>query len=107
MQEVAEQCVLWCHNARAAITTHVCSVHQCRGPCAVGCECINPSQALWSTAVSSWLRFGINARLFGIKAAPATQPGLGAGTPGVVLCTGSAVVTFPYFPNRLPALDPC
>lgn len=45
-------CVLWCHDAQATITTPVCSVHQCRDPCAVGCVCINPSQAFWSTAVS-------------------------------------------------------
>ncbi|KAI1236469.1 hypothetical protein IHE44_0014717 [Lamprotornis superbus] len=70
-----------------------CSVPQCRGPCAVGCVCINPSQAFWSTAVCSELGFGINARLFGIKAASATQPGLGADTPGVVLCIGSAVAS--------------
>lgn len=55
---------------------------------------------------SSELGFGVNAQLFGIRAALAARPGLGAGgtdTPGVVLCVGSAVVTFPYFPNRLPA----
>lgn len=71
---------------------------------------IHPSQAFWSTAVCSELGFGINAQLFGIKAAPAARPGLsaaGTDTPGVVLCIGSAVITFPYFPNCLPALDPC
>lgn len=56
---------------------------------------------------SSELGFGINVQLFGIKAAPAAGPGLGAATPEVVLCIGSVVVTFPYFPNRLPALNPC
>lgn len=56
---------------------------------------------------SSGLGLGINARLFGVRAAPAAGPGLGAATPGVVLCIGSAVVAFPYFPNRLPARNPC
>lgn len=53
---------------------------------------------------------GISAQLFGIKAALAALPGLcaaGTDTPGVVLCTGSAVIAFPYSPNCLPALEPC
>lgn len=68
------------------------------------CVCINPRQPFWSTAVS-WdlglMLCSLGSKLLWLLSAAGTA------TPGVVLCIGSAVVTFPYFPNRLPALNPC